>query len=70
MGWVGLGRVGLVWVGSGRATHTQIYPLTRAPAGGGRVSAPLRFFEDSEKTAARSGAKFCIAVPSSFIQIP
>ena len=44
--------------------------LTRAPAGGGGYPPPLRFFEDSEKTAARSGAKFCIAVPSSFIQVP
>ena len=32
-------------------------------AGGGRISPPpLRFFADSEKTAARSAAKFAIAV--------
>ena len=34
--------------------------LTRARPGGGYP--PLRFFADSEKTAARSAAKFAIAV--------
>ena len=45
--------------------HQDInHVLNPRTGGGGRVSAPpLRFFEDSEKTAARSGAKFCIAVP-------
>ena len=37
--------------------------LTLAPAGGGGdFNPPLRFFADSEKTAARSAAKFAIAV--------
>ena len=38
--------------------------LTRARPGG-RLSAPLRFFGDSEKTAAHSAAKFAIAVPAN-----
>ena len=37
-------------------------PLTRARPGGGYQPPPLRFFADSEKTAARSAAKFAIAV--------
>ena len=39
--------------------HAEL--LTRARPGG-RLSAPLKFFADSEKTAARSAAKFAIAV--------
>ena len=35
--------------------------LTRARPGGG-YPPPLRFFADSEKTAARSAAKFAIAI--------
>ena len=36
-------------------------------AGGGRLDAPpLRFFQDSEKTAARSAAKFSVPVRASF----
>ena len=34
--------------------------LTRALMGGGMFEHPLRFYEDSEKTAARSGAVFCV----------
>ena len=34
-------------------------------AGGGAVIHPLRCFADSEKTAARSAAKFVIAVQST-----
>ena len=39
--------------------------LTRAllGGGGGRLNAPLRFFEDSEKTAARSAAGFSPTLP-------
>ena len=42
----------------------NILHLTLAPAGGGGVdfNPPVRFFADSEKTAARSAAKFAIAV--------
>ena len=36
------------------------------PAGGGRLNAPLRFFEDSEKTAARSAAEFSPTLPPIF----
>ena len=37
--------------------------LTLAPAGGGvDFNPPLRFFADSEKTAAHSATKFAIAV--------
>ena len=42
--------------------------LTRALLGGGRLNAPppLRFFEDSEKTAARSAAGFSPTLPPIF----
>ena len=41
--------------------------LTRALlGGGGRLNAPLRFFEDSEKTAARSAAGFSPTLPPIF----
>ena len=45
-------------------TRTQwTAALTLAPAGGGvDFNPPVRFFADSEKTAARSAAKFAIAV--------
>ena len=43
--------------------------LTRALLGGGRLNAPLRFFEDSEKTAARSAAGFSPTLPPSFPQL-
>ena len=56
--------------GGGKSRGPAGRGLTRAPAGGGGYPPPLRFFEDSEKTASRSGAKFCTAVPSSFIQVP
>ena len=42
------------------------YELTHALLGGGRLNAPLRFFEDSEKTAARSAAGFSPTLPSIF----
>ena len=38
-------------------------------AGGRRLSAPLKFFADSEKTAARSSAKFAIAVQPTILHI-
>ena len=38
--------------------HAYVNPCTA----GGRISTPLRFFADSEKTAARSASKFAIAV--------
>ena len=47
-------------------------PLTRALLGGGafeRPPPPLRFFEDSEKTAARSAAGFSPTLPPSFPQL-
>ena len=37
-----------------------------AGGGGGRLNAPLRFFEDSEKTAARSAAGFSPTLPPIF----
>ena len=46
-------------------TKMNFGSLTLAPAGGGGLIStppPLRFFADSEKTAARSAAKFAIAV--------
>ena len=44
-----------------------IVPLTRArPGGGAHMCPPHRFFADSRKMAARSAAKFGIAVQSSF----
>ena len=43
--------------------HRRIFPdLTLAPAGGVDFNPPVRFFADNEKTAARSAAKFAIAV--------
>ena len=42
-----------------RRALSHINPRT---AGGGAGIRPLRFFADSEKTAARSAAKFFIAV--------
>ena len=52
-------EIGSVW-----SWHTPHDNLTLAPAGGGwfQPPPPLRFFADSEKTAARSAAKFAIAV--------
>ena len=45
----------------------DIYPLYPAPCwGGGRLNAPLRFFEDSENTAARSAAGFSPTLPPIF----
>ena len=41
-------------------THCTMHNCTRTT--GGRISTPLRFFADSEKTAVRSAAKFAIAV--------
>ena len=43
--------------------------LNPRPAGGGRLNAPLRFFEDSKKTAARSAAGFHPPYPPSFPQL-
>ena len=42
--------------------------LTRARLGGGYP--PLRFFADSEKTAARSAAKFAIAIQPTIPTFP
>ena len=44
------------------------YRINPRPAGGGGVWAPppLRFFEDSEKTAARSAAGFSPTLPPIF----
>ena len=44
------------WLGS------ALVALTLAPAGGVDFNPPVRFFADSEKTAARSAAKFAIAI--------
>ena len=43
--------------------------LTRALLGGGRLNAPLRFFEASENAAARSAAGFSPSIPPSFPQL-
>ena len=40
----------------------RVFTINPRTAGGGRLSAPLRFFADSEKTAARSAAKFTMAI--------
>ena len=42
--------------------HGETQILNPRTAGEGQISTPLRFFADSEKTAARSAAKFAIAV--------
>ena len=48
----------------------RISVISRAPTGGGRISAlPRRFFADSGKTAARSAAKFDMTIPSSFLHV-
>ena len=44
----------------------NIFPLTRALLGGAFERPPLRFFEDSEKTAARSAAGFSLTLPPIF----
>ena len=43
--------------------------LTLALAGGGSMRPPLRFFEDSVKTAARGAAKFGTAYEAAFLQV-
>ena len=43
--------------------------ITPRPAGGGVERPPLRFFEDSEKTAARSAAGFSPTLPPIFPQL-
>ena len=50
------------------SVHVKLIRLTRALlGGGGRLNAPtLRFFEDSEKTAARSAAGFSPTLPPIF----
>ena len=40
-----------------------------AGGGGGRLNAPLRFFEDSENTAARIAAGFSPTLTPSFSQL-
>ena len=45
-----------------RSLLVTFYFLTRARPGGAVIRPPLRFFADSEKTAARSAAKFAIAI--------
>ena len=41
--------------------------LTHAPTGGGLISAPLRFFMNNGKTAARSAVKFCKTIHPSIL---
>ena len=47
----------------------KIARLTLAPVGGVDFNPPVRFFADSEKTAARSAAKFVIAVQPTILHI-
>ena len=49
---------------------THPFHLTRAPTGGGGYPPPpLRFIPDSVKTAARSGAKFGMTIPTFIAHI-
>ena len=45
-----------------KTSNRHPYKLNPRTAGGADIPPPLRFFSDSEKTAARSAAKFAIAV--------
>ena len=49
--------------------HETWHSFNPRTDGGGRVSAPRRFFVDYGKTAARSAAKFSMTIPLSFLHI-
>ena len=44
----------------------EAFPRPAGGGGGGRLNAPLRFFEASENTAARSAAGFSPTLPPIF----
>ena len=48
---------------------SPIWSLNPRPGRGGSMRPPLRFFEDSVKTAARSAAKFGTAYGATFLHM-
>ena len=65
--WLNVYSVGAEW----KACSSWSFKSTLNPrtAGGGHICAPHRFFADRRKMAARSAAKFGIAVHSSFAHL-